>query len=103
MNEAAYRTILQRLGVASPRPHQADSEIARRADAFRAQLDIWIHSGRPGVPLLILPGAPEPGPGRCVSCGDSIPENRWRCGLCLQAVELVLGVPERRRSAGGEP
>ncbi len=94
MNEAAYRAILQRLGVKpSVRETPPSEELARRVAAFRAQIEAWAaRSGRIGVPLLVLPGAPEPRLGRCISCGQAIPEG-WRCSVCLQAVYVALETP----------
>lgn len=100
MNEAAYRDILRRLGVEPARAEGApvgDPELARRAEAFRRQLADWTS---PSIPLLILPGAPEPRVGRCLSCGDEIAEG-WRCALCLRAVYAALGVG--RPWPSGEP
>lgn len=106
MNEGAYRAILKRLGVEPPARRAAqsggDPELARRVAAFRRQLEAWTPSGRPGVPLLTLPDAPTPLLRHCVSCGEPIPEDCWRCELCLRAVELALGL-ERRRSEGEAP
>lgn len=65
-----------------------EPELARRVEAFRRQLAGWTG---PGVPLLALPGAPEPRRGRCVSCGEPAPEG-WRCALCLHAVHRALGM-----------
>ncbi len=62
-----------------------------RVAAFRRQIEDWATSGRVGVPVLVLPGAPEPRLGRCISCGQEIPEG-WRCFVCLQAVYLALGI-----------
>lgn len=87
MNEAAYREILRRLGV-EPAAPPADPELVSRAAIFRDQLAGWTG---PRVPLLVLPDASEPRVGFCVSCGAETPEG-WRCGLCLRAVELALGV-----------
>lgn len=65
-----------------------DPELTRRVETFRAQLAAW---PGPGVPLLTLPDAPEPRQGRCVSCGEEIPDG-WRCALCLRSVYLALGI-----------
>lgn len=64
--------------------------LVRRVKAFWAQLALWTGPGM--IPLLVLPGAPEPQRGRCVSCGDPAPDG-WRCGLCLRAVYIALGMP----------
>lgn len=80
-------------------PSAPDPEVARRSAIFRRQVSEWTASGRLGIPLLTLPDAPEPRLGRCVSCGEPISEERWRCGLCLAAIDLALW-PERRRSEG---
>ncbi len=68
------------------------TELARRVAVFRGQLEDWIAARRAAVPVLALPDAPEPRLGQCVSCGASIPEERWRCSFCLKAVYLVLGI-----------
>jgi hypothetical protein len=65
-------------------------QILRRAAVFREQAETWSTSGRPGVPLLVLPSAPEPQVNACISCGILIPPARWRCDVCLQAFELAL-------------
>lgn len=68
-------------------------EVARRVKALRRQLAEWVASGRPGVPLLVLPEAPAPTLGRCVSCGEPVTEGCcWRCDTCRQAVRVVLGM-----------
>lgn len=72
----------------SGQPQPADSGFAERVDAFRSQFRSWIG---PGVPLLTLPGAPEPTAGHCVSCGVPI-EKGWRCRPCLLAVYAALDV-----------
>lgn len=68
--------------------------LAARVTAFRAQLVAWAASGRWAVPLLVLPGAPAPREGYCSSCGDPIAPGRWRCALCVEAVELALHARE---------
>ncbi len=106
MNEEAYRAILRRLGVEPAMPVPMGSpELARRVAAFRQQVEAWALSGRLGVPLLTLPDAPAPQLGHCVSCGEPIPEGRWRCALCLQAVHLALGMepPRDVRQRGETP
>jgi hypothetical protein len=69
----------------------AARELLRRAAVFREQIESWNSTGRIGVPLLVLPAAPAPRLGACVSCGASI-ERGWRCPVCLHAVELALGL-----------
>jgi hypothetical protein len=66
-------------------------ELARRVQAFCRQIVDWVEAGRPGVPLLALPGGFESGVGRCVSCGEPASPGRWRCPLCYQAVALAIG------------
>jgi hypothetical protein len=61
-----------------------------RVAAFRQQIALWLRSGRIAVPLLVLPDAPPPEIGRCVSCGLEIPPASWRCDPCLHAVEEAL-------------
>jgi hypothetical protein len=68
------------------------AERVRRVAAFQAQLDGWTQARRIGVPLLTLPDAPAPTLGHCVSCGMPIPEGRWRCALCREALAQVLGL-----------
>jgi hypothetical protein len=73
-------------------PTPADPEVARRLVAFTSQLEAWTAAGCPGVPLLVLPDAPAPRAGSCVSCGVAIPAGGWRCASCRGAVELALGL-----------
>jgi hypothetical protein len=80
--------ILQLLGAS---PAADDPEVARRVDAFRAQLAAWTAEDRLGVPLLALPDAPPIRAGACVGCGG-VPVGTWRCAPCLRAVERVLGL-----------
>ena len=63
-------------------------EIPRRTKAFRDQLVAWSRSGQAGnvVPTLILPGAPGPQSGHCISCGVTVSRRRWRCDTCRIAV-----------------
>jgi len=58
------------------------------AEVFVEQIAAWRAAGRPGVPLLVLADALPPTRGRCLSCGR--PVETWRCGECLEAVELAL-------------
>jgi hypothetical protein len=102
--------VLRREGPLASPPRRywkgSEPELARRVVAFQAQIEAWTRSGRPGpVPLLALPGAPPPQEGRCWSCGEPVPDGRWRCGPCLRAVYVALGMepPEdisRRREKG---
>jgi tubulysin polyketide synthase-like protein len=62
-----------------------------RTSTFRSQLEAWIQSGRVGVPLLVLPDAPPPTEGRCISCGVALASDQtWRCPACLEAVKAAL-------------
>jgi hypothetical protein len=70
----------------------AARQVLRRAAAFRTQLEAWRGSSRIGVPVLVLPEAPVPTIGQCISCGEPIAAQAWRCAVCLLAVELVLGL-----------
>lgn len=70
------------------RPVTLPDALADRVRVFQEQLQAWTGSG---IPLLTLPGSPEPQQGRCVSCGVSITTG-WRCPLCLEAVYRALGV-----------
>lgn len=66
-------------------------EVLRRAVAFRRQLGVA--AGGPIVPFLVLPEAPAPRPGACISCGVSLPAGQsWRCRPCLAAVYIALGL-----------
>jgi len=62
-------------------------DLSTRVEAFQKQKEEWRGFG---VPLLTLPGSPTPQSGWCVSCGEPIPERRWRCRLCLRAVYIAL-------------
>lgn len=87
-----YRGPSEALALVKERPELA-RELLRRAGTFREQVDAWSRSGRIGAPVLVLPSAPEPGAGACVSCGTPVPAGwHWRCALCRRAVELVLGL-----------
>jgi hypothetical protein len=67
-----------------------DAEVTRRARLFGQQYRDWARSGRYAIPLLVLPGAPEPRAGSCISCGTPSGES-WRCRpCCLEAVELAV-------------
>jgi hypothetical protein len=69
------------------------ADVFRRAQAFRQQIAEWTTSNHPGVPLLVRPGSPAPVPGHCVSCGITI-EAGWRCGVCLRAAYVALGLAD---------
>jgi hypothetical protein len=71
----------------------AAQALASRVAAFQIQLVAWTQAGRTGVPLLVLPDAPAPQLGHCVSCGAPIPTDHWRCAVCLEALTQVLGLP----------
>lgn len=100
MNEEAYRAILHRLGVDVGQRRPPDVE--QRTAAFRRQFEAWIASARPGVPLFVLPQAPEPHAGHCVSCGGTAAE--WRCAECVTALYIVLGFdkPEQDTPPSGQ-
>jgi hypothetical protein len=69
-----------------------EDELARRVGAFRQQLTAWTASGRIGAPVFGLPGVAVLR-GQWVGCGAPLPEGRpWRCALCVEAVEAVLGL-----------
>jgi hypothetical protein len=99
MNEVAYRAILRQLGVVPSTSELTTAEspgLATRVGAFRRQLGDWTASGRVAVPLFGLPGV-EVRPGSCIGCGEPLAEGRtWRCGPCLAAVNVVLGLAEVR-------
>jgi hypothetical protein len=63
-------------------------EIPRRTESFRQQLRIWTESGQADdvVPTLVVPNAPEPEVGHCVSCGAAVSRGVWRCDTCSVAV-----------------
>jgi len=64
-------------------------EVLRRAKAFRRQIGEWAGSGRPLVPLLTLPDAPDPKIRHCISCGSQT-DDAWRCSTCLVAIRVAL-------------
>jgi len=69
---------------------------AVRVASFRSQLEAWLRSGGVAVPLLVLPDAPPPAEGQCISCGVALdPGQTWRCATCLEAVNVALA--EERR------
>lgn len=74
--------------VTSVTPVTHVTEVADKIRIFRSQLRSWTGSG---IPLLTLPGAPEPQAGHCISCGVTI-EQGWRCRPCLLAVYSALDV-----------
>ena len=79
--------------------HKLEVMFALRVAAFQRRLREWLSAGRPGVPLLALPGV-EPRDGECCSCAEPLePGRAWRCALCREAVRVVLGMSET--SAGG--
>ena len=90
-----FRGPVEALALVKETPKTA-RELLHRASAFRRQADEWSRTGRPGVPLLVLSGAPGSRAGACVSCGAPIPEG-WRCRICRLAFDLALGL----RSVGG--
>lgn len=65
-------------------------DVLRRAVAFRKQLESA--RGGPIIPYLLLPDAPAPREGACISCGADI-HGRLRCAACLAAVYVALGEP----------
>lgn len=82
-----------RLTIRKKRPIVADEDVDRRVRAFQLQLAEWSAAQREGVPVLALPGTPEPD--TCVSCGG--PRGKeLRCAPCLSAVNVVLASPGGR-------
>lgn len=69
------------------------ADVFNRALSFRRQIDEWTASNRPGVPVLTLPSSPPPKADQCISCGCAI-ETGWRCGVCLSAVHVALGLAD---------
>ena len=67
-------------------PAQGRPEVLRRVTLFRHQLEAWTGSG---APLLVLPNAPAPRSGACLSCGEPFPEGNWRCAPCREAAWIV--------------
>lgn len=63
-------------------------EVLRRTIEFRRQLAKA--AGGPIIPYLLLPSAPAPRLGTCISCGTAIPSG-WRCAICLLAVRIAIG------------
>jgi tubulysin polyketide synthase-like protein len=80
------------LRLLTPRPTVTDPALNYRVAAFQAQVERWATTGQVGVPLLALPGAPEPRIGACLSCGKAIEGGLLRCSLCRHAVDVVLGL-----------
>jgi hypothetical protein len=65
---------------------RARAEINRRAGHFRGEIEDWVASGCPAIPVIGVLEMPEPG--TCLSCGRRLPAGLgWRCGLCEQALE----------------
>ena len=74
-------------------------EVLRRAAVFKAQLEAA--AGKPVVPYFLLPGAPPPRLGACISCGAVC--QGWRCLPCLVAVYVALdAIPALKEALGGE-
>ena len=72
---------------------QCVGEVFRRAQAFRQQIAEWRASGRWAIPVLVMPDAPEPRSGFCVSCGAMLTTAKnWRCATCLEAVHIALAL-----------
>jgi hypothetical protein len=93
----AHREGLRALLLAyGPRP----SDVFRRAQAFRRQIDEWAASNGPGVPVLVLPESPAPKLGRCISCGCPIADG-WRCAVCLEAIHVALGLADTENKEPG--
>lgn len=61
--------------------------VLERAVCFRHQIEASRY--RPGLPCLILPHAPAPRHGACISCGAPVGHG-WRCAPCLVAVYIAL-------------
>ena len=80
------------LRLLTPPPAVEDPALNHRVTAFQAQVERWATAERVGVPLLVLPGAPEPRIGACLSCGTAIERDGLRCRLCRHAVAVVLGL-----------
>jgi hypothetical protein len=64
-------------------------EVLRRAVEFRRQVAQAARG--PIIPYLLLPSAPAPRLGACISCGVAIPSG-WRCAICLLGVRIAIGV-----------
>ena len=87
------------LRLLTPPPAVRDPALNHRVAAFQAQVERWATARLVGVPLLVLPEAPTPRIGACLSCGNAIEGERLRCQLCRHAVDVVLGL----RSIEGDP
>jgi hypothetical protein len=70
---------------------QADAptirEVLRRAAIFRAQAERFLREGR-AFPLLVL--SEHARAEGCLSCGEALGPNRYRCAVCALAVTLAL-------------
>ncbi|OGB93776.1 MAG: hypothetical protein A2Z31_05005 [candidate division NC10 bacterium RBG_16_65_8] len=78
---------------------QADSpsvrEVLRRAAIFRVQAEQFLREGRE-LPLLVLPEYQRTQEG-CLSCGETIGPNGYRCPVCVMAITLASIVPSGSR------
>ena len=73
-------------------------DVLRRTVAFREQIESA--RGGPIIPYLLLPDAPAPREGACISCGTAI-AGGLRCEACLAAVYVALDeVPPAIIAAG---
>jgi hypothetical protein len=67
----------------------AIKEVLRRASIFRAQAERFLRGGCV-LPLLALPEDHGYERGQCLSCGESVDRERYRCPVCVLAVKLAL-------------
>jgi hypothetical protein len=74
-------------------------EIRCRVTAFRHQYAKWATSGRWAIPTFALPGVHASGSGLCFSCGERT-FSKWRCGLCLGAIQIVLSELDQDAEVG---
>jgi hypothetical protein len=63
--------------------------------AFKDQISAWADAGRWAVPVLVMPGAPDPRWGFCVSCGAVLtPAEDWRCSTCRAAIDAAFDMSQ---------
>ena len=69
-----------------------------RVQAFKDQMSAWVAADRWAVPMLVMPGAPDPRWGFCVSCVASLtPAEGWRCVTCLAAIDATFDMSGSER------
>jgi hypothetical protein len=69
-----------------------------RVQVFKDQMSAWAAAGRWAVPMLVMPGAPDPRWGFCVSCGAMLTTAEgWRCATCLSALDAAFDMSGSER------